>query len=61
MRKDQQHTTRLDGETAELLDQLARLQGVSHAEITRRAIRLLAHACNVGTTRRGAQHWAVRP
>lgn len=53
-RKDIQQSVRLDGETKELLDILARRQGVSHAAIIRRAIHRLAVECHAD------QHRAVR-
>ncbi|MDB5057208.1 MAG: hypothetical protein JWO59_680 [Chloroflexi bacterium] len=41
-RKDIPASAGLDAETNETLDRLAAMQGVSHAEIIRRAIHLLA-------------------
>jgi len=54
-RKDIPVSAGLDAATNELLDQLASLQGISHAEVVRRALRLLATVC--GLTR----HPAARP
>lgn len=54
-RKDQIISARLDGDTAEMLDILARRQGTSHAAIIRRAIHHLAIACQADQRR------AVRP
>lgn len=62
-RKDIQVSTRVDGSTNELIDQLASLQGVSHAEIIRRAARLLASRCGIEQARAGDIHtgvWMVR-
>jgi len=46
--KDIQVSARIDGETNEMIDMLAAMQGVSHAEIVRRAVHLLAVTCKVG-------------
>lgn len=40
--KDIQVSARVDGATNEQIDQLAAMEGVSHAEIVRRAVHLLA-------------------
>lgn len=45
--KDIVLSSRIDGETNEMVDMLAAMQGVSHAEIVRRAVHLLATTCKV--------------
>jgi predicted transcriptional regulator len=60
MKKDHAITTRISGDDAEILDQLARMQHSSHAEIVRRSIRLLAVQCGLDPRRPGTPHWAIR-
>lgn len=62
-RKDQSISARIDGTTAEQIDQLAAMQGTSQAEIIRRAVHLLACQCGIrqARSRPGGEHWAVRP
>jgi hypothetical protein len=59
-RKDIPVSAGLDAATNELLDQLAAMQAVSHAESVRRAIHLLAAHCGLYPAPSGGQHWAIR-
>jgi hypothetical protein len=54
-RKDIPVSAGLDAATNELLDQIAAMQGISHAEVVRRALHLLAAACGLGS------HPMIRP
>lgn len=54
-RKDIHLSISLDARTAEMLDELKAMQGISHAEAVRRSIHLLHAVCKVGKPRQSTK------